>query len=79
MYFWKVKLLLQEQDKTKGKKAVLLYSLGILFILEKVFTQYNIIKSPVPASKLIKSRQLAMLIVDIKINGKEGFCLKQFN
>lgn len=79
MYFWKVKPLLQEQDKTKGKKAVLLYSLGILFIQEKVFTQYNIIKSPVPASKLIKSRQLAMLIVDIKINGKEGFCLKQFN
>lgn len=79
MYFWKVKPLLQEQDKTKGNKAVLLYSPGILFILEKVFTQYNITKSPVPASKLIKSRQLAVLIVDIKINGKEGFLLKQFN
>ena len=55
------------------RKGILLYSLGILSILEKGLAPYNSIKSPVPASKLIEPRVLATEIVDIKINGKNYF------
>lgn len=50
--------------KTNGKKGILLYSPSILYILEKLFSLYYI-KSPVPARKLIESKQLVPLIVDV--------------